>query len=115
MTVEDQYLFGSQMLVAPMMEDGTSRNVYLPGKDKWIDYQTGKVYTPGWHKVACGKLPIIIMVKDGSAIPHVNVAQSTDKIDWSKIQWKKYLADRKEATGKICLPSDGHLQTVTLK
>jgi len=113
--VEDQYLFGSQILVAPMMENGSARNVYLPGKDKWIDYQTGKVYSPGWHNVACGKLPIIIMVKDGSAIPHVKVAQSTDKIDWTKIQWKKYLADRTEATGKLCLPSDGKLQTITLK
>ena len=29
--VEDEYLFGSQMLVAPMMESGMERDVYLPG------------------------------------------------------------------------------------
>lgn len=44
--VEDQYMFGESMLVAPMIEEGASRDVYLPGRDKWIDYQTGKVYSP---------------------------------------------------------------------
>ncbi len=104
--IEDQYLFGSDMLVAPMMEDGNERNVYLPGKDKWIDYQTGKVYCPGWNKVECGHLPAVIMVKDGAAIPHVPVAQSTDKIQWNKVTWKKYLADKKEAKGTLCLPGE---------
>ena len=31
--IEDEYLFGESLLVAPMMEEGTSRDVYLPGKD----------------------------------------------------------------------------------
>ena len=42
--IDDEYLFGSQILVAPIFEQGTTgRVVYLPG-GKWIDYQTGKVY-----------------------------------------------------------------------
>ena len=45
--VDDQYLFGSDMLVAPLFENITERNVYLP-EGKWIDYQTGKVYDKGW-------------------------------------------------------------------
>ncbi len=110
--IEDQYLFGSQLLVAPMLESGNSRDVYLPGKDKWIDYQTGKVYNPGWNHIACGKLPIIILVKDGSAIPHIPVAQCTDQLKWDKVTWKKYLADKKQAEGWICLPSNGKLEKV---
>lgn len=110
--VEDQYLFGSQLLVAPMLESGNSRDVYLPGKDKWIDYQTGKVYNPGWNHIACGKLPIIILVKDGSAIPHIPVAQCTDQLKWDKVTWKKYLADKKQAEGWICLPTNGKLEKV---
>ena len=40
--VDDEYLFGSSILVAPLMETGaTARNVYLP-PGTWIDYQTGK-------------------------------------------------------------------------
>ncbi|HYD55002.1 MAG TPA: alpha-xylosidase, partial [Gemmatimonadaceae bacterium] len=38
--VEDEYLFGSDLLVAPLFADGaTSRRVYLP-PGSWIDYQT---------------------------------------------------------------------------
>lgn len=112
--IEDQYMFGSDMLVAPMLEDGKNRDVYLPGADKWIDYQTGKVYSPGWNNIATGELPIVILVRDGSAIPHIPVAQCTDRMDWSKVTWKKYLADKKKARGTLCLPSDGKLQKVEL-
>lgn len=45
--VDDEYLFGSQILVAPLLESGmTGRTVYLP-EGKWIDYQTEKVYEGG--------------------------------------------------------------------
>lgn len=112
--IEDEYMFGSDLLVAPMMEEGDKRDVYLPGKDKWIDYQTGKIYNPGWHNITAGELPIVILVRDGAAIPHVPVAQSTDRIDWNKITWKKYLADKKKARGLICIPDEGILKSVEL-
>jgi len=111
--IEDEYMFGNQMLVAPMMEETTDREVYLPGKEKWIDYQTGKVYTPGWHTIAAGKLPVVILVKDGSAIPHVPVAQSTNDIDWSKITWKTYKADKKRTTGYLFTPNDKEVKMIT--
>ena len=82
--VEDEYLCVNNILVDPMLEDGNSRDVYLPGKEKWIDYQTGKVYSPGWNHIACGELPIVMLVKDGSAIPHVPIASCNDHIDWNK-------------------------------
>lgn len=108
--IEDEYLFGNSMLVAPMMEDGKSRNVYLPGKDKWIDFQTGKVYTPGWHDIETGDLEAVILVKDGTAIPMVPVAQHTGLIDWDKVKWQKFLADKKQAKGLLCIPADGELK-----
>ncbi len=111
--IEDEYMFGSQMLVAPMLEEGTEREVYLPGKQKWIDYQTGTVYNPGWQRIKTGKLPIIILVKDGSAIPHLPVAQSTDRMDWNKVTWQTYKADAKKCTGIFFKPGDKEIQTVT--
>ena len=112
--VEDEYMFGSNLLVAPMLEEGSGRDVYLPGRQKWIDYQTGKVYAPGWNHIECGTLPIVILVKDGSAIPHIPVAQCTDQMKWDKITWKKYLADEKKAKGLLCLPQDGRLQRMSI-
>lgn len=111
--VETEYMFGSQILVAPLMETGiTEREVYLP-EGKWIDYQTGKVYEHGWQTiVADGELPIIMLVRDGSVLPHVELAQSTKDINWNKIELKVYSVDEKQASGLICLPSDNVLQPV---
>ena len=110
--VDDEYLFGSQILVAPLLESGiTGRTVYLP-EGKWIDYQTEKVYEGGWHKIEAGSLPIIMLVRDGSVLPHLKLAQSTSEMDWSKMNLKVYSADKKQAEGLICLPTDNRIQVV---
>ena len=109
--VEDEYLFGSQMLVAPLLESGNSRTCYLP-KGKWIDYQSGKVYEGGYQDIQAGKIPAIILVRDGSLIPHVPVAQHTGDIDWGKIEWKEYKADAQKCKGLLFKPGDTTVQTV---
>ena len=110
--VDDEFLFGSQILVAPLLESGiTGRTVYLP-EGKWIDYQTEKVYEGGWHRIEAGSLPIIMLVRDGSVLPHLKLAQSTSEMDWSKMSLKVYSADKKQAEGLICLPTDNRIQVV---
>ena len=109
--VEDEYLFGSQILVAPLLESGNSRTCYLP-KGKWIDYQSGKVYDGGYQDIQAGKIPAIILVRDGSLIPHVPVAQHTGEIDWSKIEWKEYKADAPKCSGLLFKPGDTSVQTI---
>lgn len=110
--VDDEYLFGSQILVAPLLESGmTGRTVYLP-EGKWIDYQTEKVYEGGWHRIEAGSLPIIMLVRDGSVLPHLKLAQSTVEMDWSKMSLKVYSADKKQAEGLVCLPADNRIQVV---
>ncbi|WP_288853836.1 TIM-barrel domain-containing protein [uncultured Bacteroides sp.] len=110
--VDDEYLFGSQILVAPLLESGiTGRTVYLP-EGKWIDYQTEKVYEGGWHKIEAGSLPIIMLVRDGSVLPHLKLVQSTAEMDWSKMNLKVYSADKKQAEGLVCLPADNRIQVV---
>ncbi len=110
--VDDEYLFGSQILVAPLLESGmTGRTVYLP-EGKWIDYQTEKVYEGGWHRIEAGGLPIIMLVRDGSVLPHLKLAQSTAEMDWSKMSLKVYSADKKQAEGLVCLPADNRIQVV---
>ena len=110
--VDDEYLFGSQILVAPLLESGmTGRTVYLP-EGKWIDYQTEKVHEGGWHRIEAGSLPIIMLVRDGSVLPHLKLAQSTAEMDWSKMSLKVYSADKKQAEGLVCLPADNRIQVV---
>ncbi len=109
--VEDEYMFGSQMLVAPLMESGNSRDVYLP-KGKWIDYQTGKIYEGGYQTIEAGDIPAVILVRDGSLIPHVPLAQRTDQINWNQIEWKAYKADAKTCKGWLFKPGDQRIETV---
>ena len=89
--VEDQYMFGSDILVAPMLTSGKSRDVYLPSGQNWVDYQTGKTYTPGWNRIAAdGPIECVIMVRKGATIPTVAPAQSTAEIDRSTLKKKTY-------------------------
>jgi alpha-D-xyloside xylohydrolase len=113
-SIDDQYLFGRDILVAPLFEDETERDVYLPG-GKWIDYQSGKVYDKGWNKIAVGAIPAVILVRDGAVIPHIALAQSTDKMDWSKLFLRVYSTTGSNAHGLICLPSDNILHKVEMK
>lgn len=109
--VEDEYMFGSQILVAPMLETGKSRTVYLP-RGKWIDYQTGKVYEGGYQTILTAEIPCVILVKDGSLIPHVPVAQNTGDIKWDKVELKAYKADATKCTGLLFRPGDKELQHI---
>ena len=108
--VEDQYLFGSDILVAPIFDTPQdysvqrgprdeahtttglrhwTRQVYLPG-GAWVDYQTGKTYKAGWNDITTAGLEAVILVRKGAAIPTVPVAQSTKDIDWNAVKRVKY-------------------------
>lgn len=111
--IENEYLLGSDMLVAPIFETGANaRNVYLP-PGKWIDYQSGQVYNGGWHQLDGGKLSLVVLIRDGAVIPHVDLAQSTDQIDWSKVTLQAFTTTG-SAKGKLCLPSDNVVQEVNV-
>ena len=110
--VEDEYMFGSQILVAPLLESGTSRMCYLPA-GKWIDYQSGKVYEGGYRNIATGKIPCVILVRDGSIIPHAPLAQRTDQIRWDKIEMKHFRsADNVKCSGIVYRPGDEKIEIV---
>ena len=110
--VAAEYMFGSQILVAPLMESGNERVCYLP-QGKWIDYQDGKVYDGGYHTIKAGAIPCIILVADGSLIPQVPVAQSTDRIDWSKLELIPYKASDVLCKGLVFTPGDDDVQKVS--
>jgi alpha-D-xyloside xylohydrolase len=113
--VDDEYLYGSSILVAPLMhENETGRQVYLP-PGEWIDYQTGKDYSGGWQKIEAGEIPAIILVRDGTVIPRIALAQSTAQMDWSKIELLVFAKDATTAHGSIFLPGDNALGELTLE
>ena len=112
--VDDEYLFGSSLLVAPLMEENsTGRNVYLP-PGTWIDYQTGTSYGGGWQKIEAGKLPVVILVRDGTVLPQIKPAQSTMQLDWSQLDLVVFAKDVATAKGLVYLPTDNALRELVL-
>jgi alpha-D-xyloside xylohydrolase len=112
--VDDEYLYGSQILVAPLMhENETNRSIYLP-PGTWIDYQSGKSYDGGWQQIEAGEIPEIILVRDGTVIPRIALAQSTKDMDWSKIELVVFAKDATTAKGLIFLPSETEAHELTM-
>ena len=113
--IEDEYFFGQEMLVAPLMEETTSRSVYLP-PGRWIDYQTGRAYAGAkWHTIKAGEIPCVILVRDGAVLPRVSVAQHTDAIDWKHLELAVFGAKAKTATAQVFVPGDKKLRTLELR
>ena len=112
--IEDEYLFGSDLLVAPLFDEVDHRRVYLP-PGTWIDYQTGRSYAgAAWHDIGAGPIPIVVLVRNHAVIPHVAVAQHTAAIDWSDVELRVFSTDSGPATGGFALPN-GELHTVELR
>lgn len=65
--IEDCYMFGPDLLVAPVMEPGaTQRFIYLPKGTKWKDAYTKKVYEGGQCVTVPAPLDIIpVMMREG--------------------------------------------------
>ncbi len=102
-TIDNEYMFGSDILVAPLFEDGArQRAVYLP-EGRWIDYQTRKTYSGGWHRIEAGRIEAVILVRDGAVIPQIEVAPSTRDLDWSRITLAIF-STGSQARGSISLP-----------
>jgi len=60
-TVQDQYLYGADLVVAPVVQEGAHmRDVILPGDAPWRHCWTGQDFAPGTHSVqaAIGHPPV---------------------------------------------------------
>jgi alpha-D-xyloside xylohydrolase len=97
-----------------MNENATGRSVYLPAGG-WIDYQSGKSYSGGWHTIEAGTIPAVILVREGAVIPQIKLAQSTMQLDWSHLDLAVFAKESDTANGLVCLPSDNVLRGVSLK
>jgi len=88
-----------------------SRDVYLP-PGTWIDYQTGKSYAGGWRKIEAGKIPILLLVRDGIVLPHIALAQSTAQMDWSRLELAVFAKDAPKAGGRsVCRQTIGCIRS----
>jgi alpha-glucosidase len=51
--IQDQYLYGADLLVAPVIEEGAvARKVVIPGDEPWRHAFTGALFEPGTWDIA---------------------------------------------------------------
>lgn len=90
--IDDQYYFGDNMLVAPVMNAENKRDIYLP-EGKWVHFFSGEVYEGRqWLRdqyVPLEEMPVF--VKCGASIPmYPEDVCCTDQMDLSKTEYIIY-------------------------
>ena len=67
-TLGEPYMFGDDILFAPIVNRGqTKKKVYLP-EGKWILTKDGKEYGAGWHEISAEINEFVAFVKDGAEV-----------------------------------------------
>ena len=95
----DQYMFGSELLVAPVLHEGQSnRKVYFP-KGTWTDWDTGVAYEGGrdWV-VAAPQNRIPVAVRPGAIIPMAPDMRNTSEKPWDPLTLEVFPSGRSDFT-----------------
>jgi alpha-D-xyloside xylohydrolase len=87
--VDDEYMMGDRLLVAPMFAGEAERKVVLP-PGEWQDFWTGEVLTGRDHTVPSTMSNIPVYVKAGSLIPWADIAQHTAAPEARRITVRVY-------------------------
>jgi alpha-glucosidase len=75
--IQDQFLYGADLMVAPVIEAGASmRKVYLP-QGQWRHMWSGRDHAPGWHDVAApiGEPPVFYRADSAFAPLFAQIAE----------------------------------------
>jgi alpha-glucosidase len=103
--VDDEYLFGSDLLLAPVLEEGaTTRAFYLPG-GRWVEMASGRVFDGGrGHAIAVSSESIPLFARAGAFIFRQPVVQHTGEMAGQPLIVEVY-----EGAGEaVFYEDDGH-------
>ena len=84
--IDDEYYFGNEFLVCPVMNDKGIRDIYLPDGE-WINFFTGERMEGGkWHYAVKTPLDLMpVFVHPNATIPiYPNDVDCTDDMDFSQ-------------------------------
>jgi alpha-glucosidase len=97
--IDDEFLFGADLLVAPVLTEGASeREIYLP-KGDWYDYWTGRLYPGGdsiHMPVTLDSLPLF--VRAGAFIFRQPIVQNTGEMPGKALRILVAPAPQSEST-----------------
>ena len=96
--MQDQFMFGSDLLIAPVLREGvTEREVYLP-KGDWFDYWTGQRHAGGTRirmPVTLASIPIF--VRAGAVLFSQPVVQHTGEMPGQPLRITVYPGPARDA------------------
>ena len=89
LNIRDEYLFGSELLVAPVTQErATQRDVYLP-EGEWYDWDYGYRYEGGRsYTIHAPQNRIPVFVRAGAIIPMIPQVYNTKDVDWKDVTLK---------------------------
>ena len=90
--LKDQFMFGSNLLVAPVVKSqATQRSIYLPKGDNWVDLWTGQQYEGGQtvkREVNLALMPLY--VPQGTIMPWGPKVQYSEQSNWDNLEIRIY-------------------------
>lgn len=87
--VDDEYMVGDRLLVAPMFAGEAERKIILP-PGEWQDFWTGQTVSGRTQTVSAAYADIPVFVKAGSLMPWADVAQHSDQESARRITVRVY-------------------------
>ena len=102
LTLDRQYMFGDNILVAPILNEDGIAQYYVP-EGKWTDIITGKVYEGGkWYTHKCSYFEIPALAKPNSIIAYGDFGSDVEYDYLNNAVFTIYeLEDGKTATAPI--------------
>ena len=102
--LKDQFMFGRDLLVAPVVREGAEqRKVYLPKGKRWTDVWTGEQHEGGTTVTRAVNLALLpLYVRQGTIMPWGPKVQYSAQSDWDKLEIRIYPG----ANGRFVLYED---------
>lgn len=89
--IDDEYYFGDDFLVAPIMNSENKRDIYLP-EGRWVNFFDGKIVEGPWwlRNFKCPLRDMPVWIRYGTALPvYARPVSCTDEMDLSKTEYIK--------------------------
>jgi oligosaccharide 4-alpha-D-glucosyltransferase len=106
--IDNTYLWGPNILVAPIFEKGQQKRRFYMPKGVWFDFFTGEKHTGGkWIEIATQFENIPVYAKGGSFIPMIEPIQSTDDYSSENLTIHFYHDPNTPASDFVMYEDDG--------
>ncbi len=119
-TLDLQYMFGSELLVAPIFNTEGRRTVYFPA-GRWVDYWTHEIITGPQSRLIEAPLDVLpLYVKADALIPTTEPVSSTADEPFAFVTFDAYLLDKavfdlRDTDGSTCVTAALHGGTLTIE